>query len=108
MLATLKQLFLIGNVVCCIVTKLCPVLLQLHGVACKALLPMGFPRQQCWSRLPYPSPGELPDLGIEPSPPTLQVDSLIYSKTIGAFRDPSKTSGSSRSLYYEKIFARFS
>ena len=27
---------------------------------------MGFPRQQYWSRLPFPSPGDLPDSGIEP------------------------------------------
>ena len=27
---------------------------------------MGFPRQECWSRLPFPSPGYLPNPGIEP------------------------------------------
>ena len=27
---------------------------------------MGFPRQEYWSGLPFPSPGDLPDLGIEP------------------------------------------
>ena len=40
---------------------------------------MGFPRQEYWSGLPFPSPGDLPDPGIEPmSPvsPALQVDSL--------------------------------
>ena len=29
-----------------------------------------------WSRLPFPSPGELPDPGIEPGSPALQADSL--------------------------------
>ena len=28
--------------------------------------------QQCWSGLPFPSPGDLPDLGIEPGSPALQ------------------------------------
>jgi len=32
---------------------------------------MGFPRQEYWSELPFPSPGDLPDLGIEPAPPAL-------------------------------------
>ena len=37
---------------------------------------MGFPRQECWSRLPFPSPGDLPDPGIEPGSPTLQAEAL--------------------------------
>ena len=37
---------------------------------------MGFPRQQYWSRLPFSSPGELPNPGIESRSPTLQADSL--------------------------------
>ena len=37
---------------------------------------MGFPRQEYWSELPFPSPGELPDPGIEPGSPTLQADAL--------------------------------
>ena len=37
---------------------------------------MGFPRQEYWSRLPFPSPGDLTKPGIEPRSPTLQVDSL--------------------------------
>ena len=32
---------------------------------------MGFSRQEYWSGLPFPSPGELPDPGIEPGSPTL-------------------------------------
>ena len=32
---------------------------------------MGFSRQEYWSRLPFPSPGDLSDLGIEPGSPTL-------------------------------------
>ena len=37
---------------------------------------MGFSRQQYWSGLPFPSPGDLPNPGIEPRSPALQVDSL--------------------------------
>ena len=37
---------------------------------------MGFSRQEHWSGLPFPSPGDLPDPGIEPRSPTLQADSL--------------------------------
>ena len=45
----------------------------------QAPLTMGFPRQEYWSGLPFPSPGALPNPGIEPmSPvsPALQADSL--------------------------------
>ena len=38
-------------------------------VACQAPLSMGFPRQECWSGLPFPSPGDLPNPGIEPTSP---------------------------------------
>ena len=37
---------------------------------------MGFPRQEHWSGLPFPSPRDLPDPGIEPVSPALQTDSL--------------------------------
>ena len=37
---------------------------------------MGFSRQECWSGLPFPSPGDLPDPGIEPRSPALQADAL--------------------------------
>jgi len=40
-------------------------------VACQAPLFMGFPRQECWNRWPFPSPGDLPDPGTEPAIPAL-------------------------------------
>ena len=43
---------------------------------------MEFSRQEYWSRLPFPSPGDLPDPGIEPWPPALQADSL-HSAPLG-------------------------
>ena len=37
---------------------------------------VGFSRQEYWSGLPFPSPEDLPDPGIEPGTPVLQADSL--------------------------------
>ena len=37
---------------------------------------MGFSRQACWSGLPFPSPGDLPDPGITPGSPALRADAL--------------------------------
>ena len=37
---------------------------------------MGFSRQEYWSGLPFPSPGDLPDPGTKPRSPTLQADAL--------------------------------
>ena len=36
-------------------------------VAHQAPVSMGSPRQECWSRLPFSSPGDLPDPGVEPA-----------------------------------------
>jgi len=38
---------------------------------------MEFPRQEYWSGLPFPSPGDLLDPGIKPGSPPLQVDALL-------------------------------
>ena len=43
----------------------------LWAVAHQALLSMGFYRQEDWSGLPFPTPGGLPDPGIEPVSPSL-------------------------------------
>ena len=45
-------------------------------VAYQARPSMGFSRQEYWSGLPFPSPGDLPDPGIEPRSPALQADAL--------------------------------
>ena len=53
---------------------------QLFGdpwtVAHQALPSRGFFRQEYWSGSPFPSPGDLPNPGIEPRSPTLQADAL--------------------------------
>ena len=58
------------------VAQSCPTLVTLWTVACQAPLSMRFSRQEYWSGLPFPSPGDLPDPGIEPRPPALQADSF--------------------------------
>ena len=50
----------------------------------QALLSMGFSRQEYWSALPFPSPGDLPNPGIELRSLTLQADSLP-SEPLGKF-----------------------
>ena len=49
----------------------------LWTVACQAPLSMEFSRQEYWSGLPFPPPGDLPDPGIESGSPALQADSLL-------------------------------
>ena len=46
------------------------------AAARQASLSVGFSRQEYWSGLPFLSPGDLPDTGIEPRSPTLQADAL--------------------------------
>ena len=46
-------------------------------VAYQAPPSMGFSRQEYWSGLPFPSPGDLPDPGIKPRSPAFQADALI-------------------------------
>ena len=43
----------------------------------QAPLSVGFPRQDYWNGLLLPSPGDLPDPGVEPASPALQADSLL-------------------------------
>ena len=45
-------------------------------VAYLTLPSLGFSRQEYWSGLPFPSPGDLPDPGIEPRSPAFQADAL--------------------------------
>ena len=66
-------------------------------VAHQALLSMGFPKQEYWSGLPFPTPADHPDPGIEASSlvsPTLQVDSL-----------PSEPTGKLSFLFIDRLLA---
>ena len=53
--------------VCAKSLQSCSTLATPWTVACQAPLSLGFSRQQYWSGLPFPSPGDLPDPGIEPT-----------------------------------------
>ena len=55
----------------------CPTLC--NPIAHQGPLSMGFSRQENWSQLPCPLPGNLPDPGIKPPSPALQADSLPLS-----------------------------
>ena len=46
-------------------------------IAHQAPLPIGVSRQEYWSELPWPPPGDLPNPGIQPRSPALQADSLL-------------------------------
>ena len=59
-------------------TELCLTLTTSWTVARQAPLSMGLPRQEYWSRLPFPSPGDLPDPKIKPT-------SLACSAMAGGF-----------------------
>ena len=59
-----------------LVAKWCPTLAIPWTVAGQAPLSLGFSRQEYWSGLPFPSPGDLPDPGIKPRSPAWQADSF--------------------------------
>ena len=72
---------------------------QLFGtpwtVAYQAPPSLGFSRQEYWSGLPFPSPGDLPNPGIEPGSPVLQADAL-----------PSEPQGKSVHIYQIRSVAQ--
>ena len=59
----------------------------LWTAARQAPLSMGLSRQEYWSGLPCPSPGDLPDPGVEWASPTLEADSSPRSHSPGKPRD---------------------
>ena len=56
----------------CLVTKSCLTLATPQTVVWQAPLSMGFSRQEYWSGLPFPSPGDLPHPGIKPGSPVFE------------------------------------
>ena len=65
---------------CCLVTKLCPTLCDPTDCSLSGSSVHGISQARYWGRLPFPSPGDLPDPGIEPASPALQADSLLLSQ----------------------------
>ena len=75
---------------CCLVAKLCLALCDsLNCVACQTPLSMGFPRQEYWSGLPCPPPGDLTKPGIEHIFPAL-ADGFFTAEPSG--KQPIKAS----------------
>ena len=54
----------------------------------QAPLSMGFSRQQYWSGLPFPSPGDRPDPGIKPGSSALQVDAFFFLNSLSYSGSP--------------------
>ena len=77
--ALLKIIWLIFFYKSCggLVAKSCPTLVTPWTIAQRSPLSMGFFRQEYWSGLPFPSPGDLPSPGIKPGSPALKADSLL-------------------------------
>ena len=65
--------FIYFKIICmlCLVAQWCPTLCDPVDCTHKAPLSMGFPRQEYWSGLSFPPPGDLSDPGIEPVSPAL-------------------------------------
>ena len=63
---------------CCLVAKSCLTLVIPWTIVCQAPLSMGFPRQEYWSGLSFPTPGNLPNSGIKPLFPVLIGKKIIY------------------------------
>ena len=82
-----------GVCVCVLVIKSCPTVVTPWTVAHQAPLSMGFSRQECWSGLPFPFPGDLPGPGIEPAslePPALAGGFFTSSATWEAVQQSEK------------------
>ena len=77
--------------VCAQLLSRVPLFMTLGTVAHQAALSVEFFRQEYWSRLPFPSPGNLPNPEIEPMSSALQVDSLPLSHQ-GSPINPSRYS----------------
>ena len=61
-----------------VTVKLCPTLCDPMDGSLPGSMIMGFSRQEYWSGLPFLSPEDLPNPGIEPGSPALQTDALPY------------------------------
>ena len=69
-----------------IVSKSCLTFVTSKNIALQDSLSMGFPRQEYWSGLLFPRPGDHPDPGIELMSPVLQVDSIHIYISVNLFQ----------------------
>ena len=72
-----KTLLSVSDVCACVRACVRACMSVSRSVARQARMSMGFSRQEYWSGQPFPSPGGLPDPGITPGSPALEVDSLL-------------------------------
>ena len=101
--------------------QLCRV--QLFGapwtIACQAPLPMGFSKQEYWSGLPFPSPGDFLNPGIKPASPALaggffttsttweaQVQSTVYQNTYDKYREVFRIGSDHKGLNFQGRFSK--
>ena len=68
-----------------LVTQSCLTLCNPMAVARQAPLSLEFFRQEYWSGFPFPAPMDLPNPGIKPTSPALQVNSLLLSQIVTVF-----------------------
>ena len=88
-----------SNAVLRLVVQSCLTLCDPRLWPARLLCPWGFSKEEYWSGLPYPPPGDLPNSGIQPRSPTLKADSLL-SEPPGK---PKNTRVSSLSLLQENL-----
>ena len=86
------------------VTQCVRLLATLRTVAHQAPLSMGFSRQEYWSRLPFPSPGNLPNPGSEPQSPALQVDVLSSGAFLNLWIHPESQQFDRTLRFFHKDF----
>ena len=85
------------------VSQLCLALCNLMDCSPPGSSIHGLSRQEYWSGLPFPSPGDLPDPGIKPRSPPLQVDSLL-SESQGSYINYSRHKNKYYIIHYNIIF----
>ena len=103
---TLSLFFLRGKMHACVFSHFSCIwfFATLWTVACQAPLPMGFSRQELWSGLPCPPPGDLPDPGIE-------LTSLMSPALTGSFFTsipPWETKGTISSVQFSRSVVSYS
>ena len=93
-----------------LVAQSCPTLATPWRATRQAPLSMGFSRQEYWSELPFPAPGDLPYPRIEPRSPALQVDSLPSEPPMNpncsylVWNSPGQNTGVGSSSFLQGIF----
>ena len=96
--------------VLCLVVQLCPTLCDRMDSNPPGSSVHGFLRQEYWSELPCPPPGDLPNPGIKPGSPALQADSLP-AELPDFIRKVNRAKGgglvSQRTIFSKKEFTLF-